>query len=220
MRCSKIYSLCLKAVTRAPRETGIAIGPILFVLAILGILAAVLSIGSSDFSIASVADRLQADIPAQANLIRAKIMECNLKYGTNSNYDGYPSSDATNGTLVSALTCTGDTAGLQGLWTGARPAYLPPPSTGMGQWYYINTNATGQGGTATGGRCIWFVPTISNPVNNKGVVTGLTKAAARFTNAVSNDGASEVNYNPAGTTQRFVMWITLPTGTADPHCTP
>lgn len=221
MRCNRI-SIAPPNVRRLSRRAGIAIGPILFVLAILGILAAVLSVGSTDFSVASIADRLTADIPAQANLIRAKILECHLLYGTNNNFDSYPqTSDTVNGALVSSLSCTGDNNGSgSNLWTGLRAAFLPPPSTGMNAWYYVNTNGVGQGGTAIGGRCIWTTPSVSNPSSNKGYVTGLTKAASKFTNSTSNDGASTVNYNPASTSQRFVVWITLPTGTPAANCTP
>lgn len=221
MRRNKIVAFAPIRTASLPDDAGIALGPILFVLAILGILAAVLSVGSTDFGVASVSDRLQADIPSQANLIRAKILECNLMYGTNSNYDGYPqTADTVNGALVSTLNCTGDATGLQNLWTGARPAFLPPPTTGMNAWYYVNTNGSGQGGTATGGRCIWTTPSVSSPLTNKGIVTGLTKAASKFTSATSNDGSSTVNYNPASATQRFVVWITLPTGTPATNCTP
>lgn len=186
-------------------EAGIALGPILFLLGILGILSIVMSAGSGSFGSAGTTDRVKADIVSQANLIRAKINECNLMYGTNANGDGYPSSGGVS-IAVSTVTCTGDATGMQNIWSGARTASLPPPTLGFGNWYYINTNNSGLGGSATGGRCIWIKPT---SVNN-GVKAGLTKAAAKFTSSTSNDGASEVNYNPASTNNRFVVWISAP----------
>lgn len=76
-------------------DAGFAIGAILFVVALLAILGAVIAAGTGDFGTASITDRVAADVGSQANLIRSKINECNLIYGTNSNYDGYPSSGGT-----------------------------------------------------------------------------------------------------------------------------
>jgi hypothetical protein len=204
-------------------EAGIAIGPILFMLALLAIIAAVVAAGSGGFSVASVADRVSADTVSQANLILSKINECNLKYGTNNNYDGYPKSDEQDGTLVSQLECVGDTGtGLSpNLWTGARPATLPPPTTGFTPWTYINTNSTGQGGVADGGRCMWIEPTGKNPLGDEGVVAGLTKAANKFTNSPVFSNTAQVTYNPESASQKFVVWITMPASdTPDPHCVP
>ena len=64
---------------RFSSNAGIAIGPILFVIALLGILAAVIAAGTGDFGTATVADRAYNDIYSQANLIRTKINECNLE---------------------------------------------------------------------------------------------------------------------------------------------
>jgi type II secretory pathway pseudopilin PulG len=208
--------------SRLRPDAGIAIAAILFVIALLALIGSVIAAGSGSFSTASVTDRVQADIATQANLIRSKINECNLMYGTNSNYDGYPSSDATNGTLVSALTCTGDPSGMQSLWSGERPANLPPPSSGFNNWYYINTNGSGLGGSAAGGRCIWITPSVSSPSGNTGVVAGLSKAANKFSNGTSCSPSCppEVVYDPASTSQKFVVWITLPTGTPNSNCLP
>lgn len=201
-------------------QAGIAIGPILFVIAILGILAVVISSNIGEFGTAGVVDRISADIQSQASLIRTKINECTTKYGTNANYDGYPSSDASNGTLVSALDCTGDPTGMQNLWSGLRATTLPAPTPGFGNWYYINTNGTGLGGAATGGRCIWIAPTTANPQNSTGIVQGLTKAATKFRSGTAYSAGNEAVYDPASTSQKFVLWITAPTGTPDSHCLP
>lgn len=205
---------------RLPRNAGIAIGPILFVIALLAVLAAVASSGSGGFSTATITDRVAADTAAQANLIRAKILECNSMRGTDNNYDGYPSSDASAGTLVSALNCEGDPTGMKSLWSGSRVTMLPPPTSGFGPWHYINTNGSGLGGTATGGRCIWIQPSVSNPLNDKGIVEGLSKAASKFTSATSYTNTAEAIYDPSSTSQKFVLWITMPTGTPNANCTP
>src|ERR1700753_1210315 len=96
------------SATRLPADAGIAIAPILFVIALLALLATVIAAGTGDFSTATATDRTYNDIYTQTNLIRTKINECNLKYGTNNNGDGWPASDATNGTPVCALACIGD----------------------------------------------------------------------------------------------------------------
>jgi hypothetical protein len=203
-------------------QSGIAIGPILFVLAMLALLGAVLAAGSGGFGIASVADRVSADTASQANLILSKISECNLKYGTNQNYDGYPSSDVQDGTPVSQIGCKGDENQglLPNLWTGARPTTLPPPTQGFSPWTYINTNSTGQGGVAEGGRCIWIQPTEVNPAADEGIVAGLTKAASKFTHSPIFSPMAQVTYNPESGTQKFVVWITMPTGAPDINCIP
>ena len=205
---------------RMRANAGIALGPILFIIAILGILAAVISAGSSGFGSAGVTDRVAADIVSQANLIRAKINECNLKYGTNNNGDGYPASDTTSGTVVSALNCAGDPAGAQNLWSGIRATMLPQPTNGFSAWKYINTNGAGLGGVATGGRCIWIAPNVSNPGSNTGIVNGLIRASNKFTASTGYNSAAEVVYDPNSTSQKFVVWITMPTGTPDSNCLP
>ena len=73
-------------MTPSPRfhpSAGIAIGPILFVLALLALLAAVVASGGGDFQVASGADRITADVVAQANLIRNTINNCNMQHTLN-----------------------------------------------------------------------------------------------------------------------------------------
>ena len=135
-------------MSRFPANAGIAIGPILFILALLGMIVSFMASSSSGFNVAGAADRVNADIVNQANLIRTKISECYMQYiingvnaaalaaGTCSDY--YPCSDTTNGTLVSALTCPNDPlsgGAQQSIWVGLRPSMLPQPSTGFTPWY-------------------------------------------------------------------------------------
>lgn len=195
-------------------SAGIAIGPILFVLAMIGILATVFASGSGgSLGSAGIADRITNDVVSQANLIRSKISECQMQYLVNGDItpggacdnDPYPCSDQTNGSLVSSLTCPNDP--LDGgaepsLWMGLRVASLPPPTKGFNEWMYINAGEAG-------GRCIWTAPTGGT---SGAVVDGLTRAATKFT-------GQEVSYDPGSNTQKVVVFVTRPTGTVDSHCT-
>jgi hypothetical protein len=200
-------------------SAGIAIGPILFVLALLAILAAVMAAGNGDFQVAGGSDRITADIVAQTNLIRNTINECNLQYTLqvssgsinpiNSDPPGpYPSSDTSNGTAVSALVCNPTTGA--SLWGYI---LLPPPTLGFNPWTYINEGTSG-------GRCIWTTPSTSNPSGNIQVTSGLTLAASKFNSSTAYSATTEVIYDPSSASQKFVVWITPPTGTPDSHCLP
>jgi len=179
-------------MSRLSSDSGIAIGPILFIIALLGILAALMASGGGEFTSASTIDRVTTDIVSQANLIRSKINECNLMYGTDNNGDGWPAAD--NATLVTDLTCAGDPAGKQNLWTGLRPSMLAPPTAGFDAWYYINKGSVG-------GRCIWTAP--SGGKTSSGIIGGLTRAKDKYS-------SQEVSYSSTGTNQRFVVFITRP----------
>lgn len=197
---------------RFSSNAGIAIGPILFVLAMLGLLASMMaSGGSGSFGSAGTADRVTADIVSQANLIRAKISECQMQFLVNGDVtpggpcsDQYPCSDTTDGTLVSDLTCPNDpldSGNERSLWMGLRPAAYPQPTQGFDQWMYMNAGDAG-------GRCIWTAPT-SGPASFK---EGLTRAATKFT-------SQEVSYDSGSNTQKIVVFITRPSGAANSKCT-
>lgn len=195
-------------------SAGIAIGPILFVLALLGIIATALSSGSGGgFGAAGIADRITADVVSQANMIRSKILECQMQYLVNGATfasspcagDSYPCSNQTNGTPVADLTCPNDPlksgGAEQSLWSGLRVAMLPPPTKGFSAWTYINAGDSG-------GRCFWTAPIKGRSSN---VVQGLTRAAEKFT-------SQEVAYSSASSGQKFVVFVTTPTGTVNAHC--
>ena len=57
-------------------------------------------------------------------------------------------------------------------------------------------------------------------MNDVQVTSGLTRAASKFNSSTAYSATSEVIYNPASTSQKFVVWITMPTGSADSHCLP
>lgn len=177
------------------RDAGIAIGPILFVLALLGIIAAVLATDSGSMGGAAREDTITAQLTSQANLIRSKYAECNMIRG------GWPAGDG-SGTLVKDVTCPGDPSGQDNLWTGARNAQLAPPPTGFNSWTYYDYSASG------GGRCVKIAPASGS---DPAVKNGIRRAAAKFT-------TQEADYAPSGGNQSFVIWITAPTGTAGANC--
>lgn len=211
-------------------EAGIAIAPVLFVIAILGLIAALISSNIGSYGSAGVIDRIAADIPSQAGLIQQKINECNLKYGGFQNVVSnnivvgtiyvpvYPTAGTNN--LVAYLNCPNDPAGSQNLWTGQRPALYPQPTTGFAAWNYTRN--------LTGGTCIYTSPTgVTNPANVPNIVEGLNRAAKKFSNQrtcnnTSTACTSEVMYDPSSASQKFVLWISMPTtGSApDPTCLP
>jgi hypothetical protein len=206
----------------AGRE-GIAIGMILFIVVMIGIVASILAIGTGDFGSAGISDRISATIPNQAVLIRTKINQCNTQYQTAYSLcvpgnpcsvaltdDPYPLSNTTTGTDVSALLC--DPMGTQSLW--ADNTLVPQAVTGFADWYYIDASAT------DGGRCIWTQPTTNNPSSDAAMVNGLSKATAQFSSGTTYSASNEVIYDPASTSQKFVLWITMPTGTPNSNCLP
>jgi hypothetical protein len=203
-----------RTTQRFSSDAGIAIGPILFVIAILALLAAVMASGGNDFQVASSADRITADVAAQASLVRGTINQCNMQYviaastgSVSPVTDPYPSPVGV--TAVSLLTC--NPMGTGSLW-GA--ILLPPPTQGFNAWNYIDDAANG------GGRCIWTSPIGSNLAANEGITTGLTHAATKFNSTTAFSSTSEVIYNPASSSQKFIVWVTMPTGTANSNCLP
>lgn len=203
-----------------PPNAGIAIGPILFILALLGVLAAVMASGGGGFQTAGSEDRITNDVVAQANLIRNTINECNLQYkmavSTGSvnppaSNDYYPTSDTSTGTIVRNITCT--PMGGTPMWVDK---LLPPPTSGFNEWTYIDAwSATP---SDDHGRCFWTTPTSGSTPT---VVDGLTRAATKFNSSTAFSSTSEVIYDPSSTSQKFVVWITLPaSGTPDSHCVP
>ncbi|MDD3370640.1 MAG: hypothetical protein PHE27_02320 [Alphaproteobacteria bacterium] len=208
---------------RFSSSAGIAIGPILFVLAMLALLGSIFATGGNDFQTASVSDRINADIASQANMIRNTINNCNLQFvmalsmgsvpDANINSDPYPASDA-EGTAVRDLECT--PLGTAKLWgasdgsNGSSGVLFPPPTKGFTDWYYVNGGENG--------RCIWTSPTVTSSA----IVAGLSRAAGKFNYSETVTLTNEAVYNPASTGQKFIVWITVPAdlGSVDSHCQP
>jgi hypothetical protein len=216
-----VFKMKMPPRQRSATEAGFAIGPILFVLAILAMIAGVIAAGFGDYGAASVIDRVAADIPSQTNLIRTAVNQCNGQYLTyvklkqteDSSYaedpNPYPHS-AAGGTAVDALLC--DPLGAQSVWANISYPQVPK---GFNTWTYIDASAT------DGGRCVWTTP----QAKNSNMIDGLNKAAHKFTTQPRCDGSgtpctAEVLYDPASASLKFALWITLPKGTPDSHCLP
>ncbi len=182
-------------MSRCRRQSGIAIGPILFVIALLGILASFLASDMGSMGGAAREDTITATLGTQANLIRSKFNECNMIRS------GWPAGDGT-GALVTTLTCPGDPGGLDNLWTGARPSQLPPPPQGFNQWTYYDYSGTG------GGRCVKIAPVSATDPSTK---TGIRRTFSKFT-------SQEADYSSGGVAQSLVIWITRPSGAAGANC--
>jgi hypothetical protein len=178
------------------REAGVAIGPILFVIALLGVLAVYMSSGNSNMGGAAREDTITTLLHSQANLIRSKMAECNMIRG------GWPAGDG-SGTAVTALTCPGDPSGKESLWTDTRPSQLAPPPQNFGAWTYFDYSGTG------GGRCVRIAP--SSGASEPAVRNGIRRAFGKFT-------TQEADYQTAGSVQSFVIWITRPSGSAGANC--
>ncbi len=214
---------------RLSHDSGIAIGMVLFGLALLAVVSVAMGVGGNNnlSSVISI-DRSTADLKSQGLLIATKIRDCfsngidnkkldcsNNTYipGTGWSRPGcspidpaafYPASSG-SGTPVENLNCPSFGAGIQNLWTGQVPALLPPPSSGFDIWYYVNA---GDGG----GRCIRTQP-LASTVDDSSMRAGLLEASASFS-------ANEVSYVPTSTSQRFILWITKPAVIASPDCAP
>lgn len=195
---------------RVRGDAGIAIGVVLFVVALLAVIGLSMSAGTNTVGSTIAADTVRNNIKSQANLIRSKILECNqYSFDRGELADKYPASTGT-GTLVESLDCLAFVAegtplpdNRTNLWSGAHAASLPPPSPGFDSWYYVNAGATG-------GRCIRIQPLAAN-VNDVGIKTGLSQVFSAFS-------SQEVVYDPNSASQRFILWITKPSGTVSADC--
>jgi hypothetical protein len=186
-------------------EAGIAIGMILFVIAIMAVIGTAISASGNFIGSTITPDRVIADIKAQTFLIRSKILECyTLGFDRGDLSDKYPLSTGT-GTLVEELQCLSYASGQQSLWSGQSPATLPPPPAGFNKWYYKNAGSTG-------GRCIRIQP-LTASATDTGIRAGLAQVATNFSDV-------ERVYTAGSSSQRFIIWITAPTSTPDTDCSP
>ncbi len=166
-------------------QRGIAIGPILMVIALLAVIGGLLASGSGTFSSNASVDRIRTELRGQVNLIRSKIQECYMVTMGNVSFD-YPIG---SNTLVRNLDCPGDPSGDRNLWTGARETDLPPPVPGFNEWTYYNYAS---------GRCISIAPTSSSPP--QAVRDGLTILSGLFS-------ANERHLDTAGD-WTLSIWLT------------
>jgi len=187
--------------TRLSRNSGIAIGMILFIIAVIAVLSIAISASGNFMGTTVTPDRVSADVKSQANLIRNKILECyTYGYERGDLVDKYPSSTGT-GTPVSDLNCPSYPTGLTNIWAGQSPASLPPPPGGFDKWYYVNAGASG-------GRCARIQPLSTTDV---GLKNGLLQASSVF-------DANELSFDANSGSLRFILWITKPTGSPSADC--
>jgi len=166
-------------------ERGFAIGPILMVITLIAVVGLFMSAGSSTLSASITTDRTAPNLSSQADLIRAKILECwSATQGVAT--AGYP---VGVGVAVGALNCPGDPAGSQNLWTGARPTILPLPPQGFGAWSYSND--------ASGIR-IQIAPVDSAHAANSAIQQAIQKSISRY---------SSVEGTVDSATQTVTVWI-------------
>ncbi len=249
--------------TRLSSRSGLVIGVILFVLAIVAVISIAVSAGSNVVGTSINIDRVSAQVEAQGRLIKNRITECvaNGMQRLDANYTNsaaggyvspYPASSGT-GTLVELLDCpalsynawatgtaytignkvknaglsyiamTSATSGstapthtagtvsdggvmwrrMPTLWENASPVLLPAPPQGFDKWYYVDAGDTN-------GRCIRIQPLSANAADPN-VKQGLIEIYNSFT-------STERVYDSNSASQRFILWITRPTGSASANC--
>ncbi len=170
-------------------RSGIAIGPILFIIAILAVLAGAISLSTGGSGSASMSDRINVELRTQANLFRAKVLECDMITRGNAGA-GFPATPSGTPTM-DRVDCPGDTGSNKNLWTGPRPATFPVTPGGMQPWVYCNDGA--------GTICISICPITAN--------AAATPVRAALSRAVANFSGSEISYDSASTDQRISVFI-------------
>ena len=183
-----------------PAQAGIAIAPILFVIAIIGVIIAALSAGGNSLGGSAIReDKIIADIRGQIDLIRSKVDECvMLTRQSSAPQFLYPAYDNLNNAVaVSALTCPREAASL---WTGKHPASLPPVPNGFAPWQYMN-HGNPDDGISPGGICISIVPLDATRASDPMLQAAMKSILKRF-------DASEYTFD--STTQRLILWIKRP----------
>ncbi len=110
---------------------------ILIAVALVGALTYVMSRGAGDSGTGAVATRISEDIKAQAQTIRAAVLECVLVH----NY-GYPAEPGSG--LVADLECqVDDVPNYVEIFSGATGRFLPqPPGPFTGWTYTVDTGTT------------------------------------------------------------------------------
>ncbi|MBI3418869.1 MAG: hypothetical protein HY053_01875 [Proteobacteria bacterium] len=216
--------------SRLSSQSGIAIGLILFVLAIIAAISVAFSVSGNFMGTTITPDRVAQELKSQAALIRTKITECYRNGVDNKNVECsgnievtpgvysrsgcgtgkyptdttvfYPTSSG-SGTAIESVNCPSYGSGSQNLWSGQGSVFMPPPPQGFDHWYYVNAGDSG-------GRCIRIQPSSGNATDS-GIKSGIDIAASGYT-------SQEKVYDSAGSSQRFIIWITLPTGTVSADC--
>lgn len=174
-------------------NAGIAIGPILFIVAMLSIIVAALSSGLGSFGGNATIDRIKSDVRGQANLFRSKIQECYMITMGNENF-GYPAGPTPSGVAVKNLQCPGDPAGKQNIWSGARPTAFPVNPQGFNDWIYFNYSD---------GRCLLLTPSgTASTTMRQGINAVANYFAAREKYIDSSDYSLSIWLTPLDTPKK------------------
>jgi hypothetical protein len=139
--------------------------------ALMAVLTAMMLLSSNRSSVADRSWSTSAQIVAQANLIRGKLLDCASGNGDNgtSNHPAFPK-DTTAGTWEiirgGALICPASSGALL---TGTDGVFLPPPPSGFVDWQYTNDSTS-----------VRIRLQAVNAVSAIGESDAMTKAKAKF----------------------------------------
>ena len=174
---------------RMGTDAGIAIGPILFIIAVLGILAAAISAGSGSFSNSTTNESNNTKAAALMDIGQSMKM-------------GFDRIMGEQGTAVNAVNlATTDLNDVNGLFSPIGGGMSPPSKTmsynsGTGTWYFPMLNLTAVGvGTAAGSRVAMIqvdssvCTTINTKANGQTLPTA-TVAIPDVTAASTNNGVT------------------------------
>lgn len=161
-------------------------------IALLAVLATSLSLSSRGTGFHQMRIAVDAEISSQANLIRQRVIECNLRYPT----PGFPTTPVSG--LVRDLRCPGAPNGYQILWNSPNNPSLPKPPTNHNEWTYVADSAGIRITTAA----------LASYATNADLLGGQYTAWRRF-------HSSEADCNQSSGTASVTIWIQK-TGSAPP----
>lgn len=129
-----------KDCSRQSRQNGVAVAPLLVVIALFGVISMSIALTNRSVSQGVYESMCVTELVSQINLIRTKITKCTVEYpeGDNGTANNKPFPSGTNA-LVSNLVCPGNALNL---WSGSDAIFLPRPPKGFNDWRYTN-DATG-----------------------------------------------------------------------------
>lgn len=184
-------------------QRGIAIAPILMIIALLAVIVGAFSRGADMLGGAAInSDRIVYDLRGQIDMIRAKVEECVMV----TRQQGmpqflFPGFDQLDMPIrVMDLECPRDSTGQRNLWQGARPAALPSEPRGFQPWLYINHGDPEE--VSPGGICIMIKPTPESAAQDM-YRDAIRKALRRYSN-------TEVKYDYNDPEQRIIIWLRRP----------
>lgn len=195
-------------MTKLNAQPGIALAPLLMVIALIAVLVGALGAGANMFGANALnSDRITFELRGQIDQIRAKLDECIMLTRQQAVPQFlYPGFDQLDTALnVADLNCPRDAAGMQNLWQGARPSGLPAHPQNFTDWTYINHGDPDF--VSPGGICISIRPVDATTAGNDAVKAAIQAVLKRYS-------PDEYTYDPNSANQRLIIWIRRPlTGT-------